>query len=367
VASGVKRTASVVAVVLAACGHAANVPQGEAARPNVAEVEHADDAPDDVDAGAPDGDAPLAPALVAKLDGIVTLAVDGTDVYALARLEKKWRVSRVAKTGGVAAPLDDYFASRVSLAVDDQRVYVATSSAVHLPMPHGVYAMSAYGRVVAAPKGGGARRVLFDAPYAAAHVATWNGDAYWLSGKLHGPDDFALDVVLKASATHGAASDLATGQYGVSSVAADASGIYWSIEGTPDFRTHAWPAGKIVRAGPSRGRTTPVTTTEKRPRALSLDGDELYFLEDDATLAHVGKNGGAVTTVAKGVTAYVVDATFVWWLGDHALHWAPKSGAAGEGTLHVDDDVTAIAVDAERLYYATPTTVWRVAKAIATR
>jgi hypothetical protein len=71
--------------------------------------------------------------------------------------------------------------------------------------------------------------------------------------------------------------------------------------------------------------------------------------------------GDTDTTVATGV------ASFVWWVGDHAIHWTAKSGQADEGSLDVDDGVTAIAVDAERLYYATPTMVWRVAKTIATK
>jgi hypothetical protein len=366
VASGVKATWSVVGV-LAACGHPANAPPGEIVHANVvdAAVEPPDDAPDEIDAGAAEAGAPLTPTFVTRIESVVALAVDGTDVYALAHLEKKWRVWRAKKSGGLAAPLDDYFASLVSFALDDERVYVATSSVIHLPMPHGVYSMSAYGRVVAAPKGGGQRHVLFDAPYAAANVSTSNGEAYWLSGRLHG-SDVVLESVLKAPATHGATSDVAIGQYGATSVVADLNGIYWSVEGVPDVRTHAWPVGRIVRAGLSRGRTIPVATTERRPRAMTLDGDELYFLEDDATLAHVGKTGGAITTVATGVSSYVVDATFVWWVGDHAIHWAPKSGQGGEASRHVDDGVTAIAVDAERLYYATPTMVWRLPKAIAT-
>jgi hypothetical protein len=368
VASGVKATWSVV-VVLAACGHPAHAPPSEPLRPNVADadVDPADDAPEEVDAGPPEAGAALAPTLVAKIDGVVALAVDGTDVYALSHLEKKWRVWRASKSGGAAAALDDYFASRVSFAVDDERIYVATTSAVHLPKPHGVYAMSAYGRVVAAPKGGGTRRVLFDAPFAAASVSTSNGEAYWLSGKLRAPDDFVLESVLKASATHGATSDVAIGQYGATSVVADVDGAYWSVEGVPNVLTHAWPPGKIVRSGSSRGRTIPVATTEQRPRAMTLDGDELYFLEGDSTLAHVGKQGGAVTTVTTGASAYVVDASFVWWVGDHTIQWAPKSGQGASGSLHVDDGVTAIAVDAERIYYATPTEVWRVTKAVATK
>ncbi len=367
-ASGVKATWSVVVVALAACGHPANAPPSELVHANVADadIEPADDAPDEVDAGAPEAGASLAPTFVALVDDVVALAVDGTDVYALAHPLTKWRVSRVKKTGGVAAPLDDYFASLVSFAVDDERVYVATASVVHLPRPHGVYAMSAYGRVVAAPKGGGQRRVLFDAPFAAANVSTSNGEAYWLSGNLRGPD-FVLESVLKAPATHGAASDVAIGQYGATSVVADVNGIYWSVEGVPNPRTHAWSAGKIVRAASTRGSSIPVATTESRPRAMTLDGDELYFLEGESTLAHVGKTGGPLATVATGVSSYVVDATFVWWVGDHAIHWAPKSGQGAGGSFHVDDGVTAIAVDAERVYYATPTTVWRVPKAIAAK
>jgi hypothetical protein len=352
---------------LAACAHPAKVASHEAPRPTASDSDNdgPDDAPEELDAGGADGSARDAPSVVAKLDGVVALAVDGTDVYALAHLDAKWRLWRVAKSGGTPAALDDYFAKTVSFAVDDARVYVATAARVDLPMPHGVYAMSAYGRVVAAPKGGGARRVLFDAPFAASNVATWDGDAYWLSGKLRGPDEFVLDAVLRAPATHGAASDLAIGQYGVSSVAADASGVYWSVRGVPDVRTHAWPAGKIVRAGAAHGSTVAVATTPPRPRAVTLDGDALYFVADDAKLERVAKTGGAVTSVTDGVVAYVVDASFVWWAADHAIRWAPKRGPTGDASVHVDDAVTSIAVDAERVYYATPTAVWRVRKAIS--
>jgi hypothetical protein len=208
--------------------------------------------------------------------------------------------------------------------------------------------------------------VLFDAPFAAASVAVSGGDTYWLSGKLRGSGEFVLDAVLKAPATHGAASDIAIGQHGASSVVADASGVYWSVEGVPDARTHAWPAGRIVRAGAARGSTVNVATTAPEPHAIALDGDDIYFLAEGGKLARVGKRGGAVTAVADGVIGYVVDASFVWWAADHAIESTRKGSNAAGASLHVDETVGAIGVDAERVYYATPTALWRVTKSIAT-
>jgi hypothetical protein len=358
-----------LAVALAACVHQAKVAPNEALHvtPPDADVDARDDAAEEVDAGGTDASARNVPMLVAKIDGVVSLAVDGTNVYALSHLDTKWRLWRVSTSGGTPVALDDYFAKNASFAVDDEHVYVATAARVDLPMPHGIYAMSAYGRVVAAPKGGGARHVLFDAPFAATGVVTWSGDAYWLSGKLRGPGEFVLESVLRAPATHGAVSDIAIGQYGASSVAVDASGIYWSVEGVPDARTHVWRAGKIVRAGAARGSTAVLATTAPRPHAVTLDGDAIYFVADGAKLARVAKSGGGVTAVADGVVAYVVDSAFVWWASDHAVAWRSKSSDASVATLHVDDSVGAIALDAERIYYATPTAVWRVTKAIATK
>jgi hypothetical protein len=280
------------------------------------------------------------------LEKVVSIALDESDAWVLARAATAWRLWRVPKRGGAASRVDDFHADAVSIAVDANSLFVATAALISEAIQGGAFRTSAYGRVLAASKTDSTRTTVFDGLRGARAVATDGTNVYWASGPSDVTGSFAYDAVMKWRAGT-AAAFFATKQLVPRSIAADATGVYWSVTGRFDDKKKAWPAGAIVRGSGAAPST--LTTTGGEPRDVALDDTSVYWLEDDR-LARVAKSGGTRASVADKVERFAVDARGVCIARGATIELAPRGGEASRWDAGAD--VTAVALDASFVYFA---------------
>jgi hypothetical protein len=263
---------------------------------------------------------PGATLVASGLEGIVAVAVDATNVYALAS-----ELLAVPKAGG--SPVVLARSQGFHLAVDSARAVVSTLGGLStVPIGGGavtplapttnlvdglaIDAANAYYAsgdrtqivVSSVPLGGGAMTTLATAPPRGIDVgtpfesvATDGTNVYFLTS----------DSVMKVPLSGGAPVALATGQSTLTTIATDGQNVYWA-------------ANTAILKVPVGGGT-PVTLGQDpngAPTFLDVDGDELYYVTG-VSVAKVSTQGGAIATLVRDSTNLVgglaVDASSVYW------------------------------------------------------
>ncbi len=148
--------------------------------------------------------------------------------------------------------------------------------------------------------------------------------------------------------------DVATGEAGPSSIAVDATHIYWASLGA------GASDGAIKRR--LRANIGPVDTVLAgiaRPVAIALDGNDVFFGREDGTIATIPKSGGTpqllAQDVAPGAFHMTTDATHVYWTntGAGTVNRVKKSGGAILPLAIQQTKPWDIAVDATDVYWTT--------------
>jgi hypothetical protein len=151
-------------------------------------------------------------------------------------------------------------------------------------------------------------------------------------------------------------------------------GIYWIAVGQLQRRLWSSATTEIVLAGLSTppspvvpGLSTPTSPIDSSGSALTLAGDQLFWLSSSSTIETYSLGSGAVgsTSLAQatvrdlgelnGARQLVVDDGFVYFVADQRIARAARHGGATEPLADVGTDVAGnLAADAGFVYWLTP-------------
>ncbi len=131
-------------------------------------------------------------------------------------------------------------------------------------------------------------------------------------------------------------------------IAVDATAVYWTETG-----------GEVKTVGLGGGAVTTLATGLTNPQAIAVDATSVYFADNSVsgTLQKVPLNGGTAVTLASGlfqVTAIAVDATSVYWVENNQPGAVKMVGLAGGSVTTLASNLYApigIAVDANAVYW----------------
>ncbi len=137
-------------------------------------------------------------------------------------------------------------------------------------------------------------------------------------------------------------------------LALDADTVYWV-----DYAGCDPGAGKVKKAPKSGGAPTVLATGQGCPMAIAVDGANVYWIAvGDGAVRAVPKAGGAVATLAGGETFFdsgvflALDADALYYGAQHDLRRLPKSNGAPTTLSSVGGNVTGVAVDGGRVFFA---------------
>jgi hypothetical protein len=157
-----------------------------------------------------------------------------------------------------------------------------------------------------------------------------------------------IDRIDKKSAT---VENLMVNKRGVASLALDGDAIYWIAlpeAGDPAIMKRAKVGGKttVVVKSPDVGATA---------HGLVLDGGKLYWSRTTDLVA-MPKGGGKIDTLVTGKAIgelAVVGANLYWIENDETLATAPKAGGTPK-SLGAADHASGLASDGKTLYWGSP-------------
>jgi hypothetical protein len=210
----------------------------------------------------------------------------------------------------------------------------------------------------------------------------------YLTELYYTADGTTNSPVMRKTKNTGPSVELVTQGGGATSIAVDASGVYWAVGntgevkwvalagGTPqtratstgnarflvmDSNTLFWldgTAAKIYSAPKTGGTATPICTpTSGGLGGLVIDDTSAYWtVSSDNLVEKVSKAGGVPINVADnqdGAKDIAVDETNVYWttyVGDTIMK-ASKTGGTPEGLATAQDAPAALQADAESLYW----------------
>jgi len=256
--------------------------------------------------------------IVSGLEYPITLAIDGSSIYWSEYLLLK----KIGKSGGAVTTLASGVNTVFAIAVDSTNVYWAdyygsvvkkvdvNSGAVTTLASSvgnvGSIAISGtnvywpYLGITTVGKNGGVPTTIVPGAHP-AEVAFSNNSIYWL-------DNIGM-AINKCGASGESVTTLVPNENFARSITVDSSGVYWR------------GAGGIKRYNESDGTIT-VLAPPDGGAGLALDSTTVYYISyaDSVTeLRKVGKNGGAVTTLASlgspnNQYAIAVDDINVYWI-----------------------------------------------------
>jgi len=133
---------------------------------------------------------------------------------------------------------------------------------------------------------------------------------YWITSSRGN----TINMVLRAG---GGPRALLEDTDGIRSLAADASGVYWT-------------SSNAVRKIGSDGAAFILAGGQSSPNAIATDQDSVYWANGDGTINRVSKAGGSATPLASGLSTTSVelalDETSLYWISDGLVQSAPKTG-----------------------------------------
>jgi len=238
-----------------------------------------------------------------------SIAVDGGDVYWIADIERnkvhQSTLMRLEKNGGKPTVIASSATRLQGLALDADGVYWVTGSAV-----------------MRAAKAGGALVQVLGNQTGANAVAVDDKDVFVTIGGTEAKQ-FADGAVVAAPKKGGAPRVLAGGSPHAANVQIDEKNVYWQA------------ANGLMAIAKTGGSPSVLATPDGQVDDLAVDGGHVYFAThkttSDGTIARVPKEGGAIEVLAnaQGQPAGIaVDSTSVYWscLGTEAKKY-------GDGTV----------------------------------
>jgi hypothetical protein len=143
--------------------------------------------------------------------------------------------------------------------------------------------------------------------------------------------DATLGVV-RVPVAGGSPTSIAKPNAAPSTLAEDATYIYWS--------TNASGTSEIARAPKAGGPTETLTTGQTGYTSIAPDGTTLWLTRTDGFVGSIATSGGAETPLATGEAApssVSVSASDVYWLAGGDLFSMPKTGGAKTTVLRPSD------------------------------
>jgi hypothetical protein len=187
------------------------------------------------------------------------------------------------------------------------------------------------------------------APVPIRQIAVYEGDTYYSNAP-------AGAVMKVRNDGTGAPTTLASGLGGPTSLAVDGSGVY--VAETGDSGAIAW----IPNGG---GAPMRLATGQPAPHAVALTSDEVFWVDDGAfdvatgatvgaAIMKIAKSGGSPRQVvsASGVTALMVDGSFLYYCLADAVMRAPLAGGAPIVFAPNQREPRSLASDAKHIYWA---------------
>lgn len=188
------------------------------------------------------------------------------------------------------------------------------------------------------PKSGGTVQTLANITGQARAIAVYGGYVYWAESSPSGYD--IKMVPSSGGSVTTIASDHSMASFmGVYGLAVDSSGVYWAQSGT------SWlDSGSIKKlpgpvnnpTGLAHSNPAALATTLASSEAMTIDSDSVYWDQEtygngfSSSVAKVGKNGGAVTTLMTNLgepDGIAVDGTYVYFsIWNDSVYRVPKNG-----------------------------------------
>jgi hypothetical protein len=264
------------------------------------------------------------------------IEVDDSNVYYC----DETSVIALPLAGGASTSLVSGQGLPTSLALEDARLYWTNFTE---------------GTVRSVPVAGGTSTVLASGQSYPQFVAVAGGRVYWVNAPGY-PDSVSVvprdggDPVVLYSTSNG-----------ISSIAADASGAYFTVggdSGSPD-------GGALMHASASSDELVTLTDGQVSPRDVTVRDEQLYWVTgeqlSEQTILTMPATGGTPTALvtAVGITALAVDRSVVYFAtastsadANGELSRVPLAG--GEPSVLVDGVtlVSSIALDDDFVYWA---------------
>jgi hypothetical protein len=263
------------------------------------------------------------------------IAVDDTGVY----YSDQTSVVALPLAGEAPVSLASEQGLPTSLALEDGRLYWTNFTE---------------GTLRSVPSAGGPSTPLVTGQSYPQFLALGGGELYWVNSPGY-PDTVSVvpqeggePVVLYSASNE------------ITSLAADATGVYFTLGGEPSSAD----AGALMHASPAGDDLAAVADEQSSPRSVALRDGRLYWVSGEQlgeqTLLSMPATGGTPTALVttRGLTALAVDAKNVYFATASAssapngsLSWLPLTG--GEPSVLVEGVtlVSAITLDRDFVYW----------------
>ena len=263
------------------------------------------------------------------------IAVDDTNVY----YSDQTSVVAIPLAGGAPLSLAPGQGLPTSLALEDGRLYWTNFTE---------------GTVRSVPVAGGTSTVLVSGQSYPQFVAVAAGEVYWVNSPGY-PD--TVSVVPQEG---GETVILYSTSNSIDSIAADASGAYFTVGGDPGSPD----AGMLVHASPSGDEIVTLADEQSSPHDVVVRDGQLYWVTgeqlNEQTLLTMPATGGTPTALATalGISALAVDDSDAYFATaatnpdpNGSLSWLPLAGGEPNVLVAGVSLVSGIALDRDFVYW----------------
>lgn len=284
--------------------------------------------------------------VVAPAGGIpVALAVDGQAVYWTTRgeIHGAGSILTVSLDGGTPVTIASAVSEPEGLALDQQYVYWSDSEE---------------GTIRRAAKAGGQSTVLASHQRRPTALVRYGGSLYWTNDAPAAGSGDPLGSVMMLTLPDGEPVAMASKQPEPSSLSVDATGVYWTVRGTPRRR---YFDGAVLRAGLDGSGLRTVSSDQRDPSGVALDTTTAYWINsgdaDQNVVMRVSKRGGGATVLAADqfeAASLAADDTAVYWVSTAGrVSSVPASGGPPRVLVVGHPSAAALALDAAHVYWLT--------------
>jgi hypothetical protein len=217
-----------------------------------------------------------------------------------------------------------------------------------------VYWTSSGSSIKTVRKSGGTPQVLIGAQWGAFAITVDATNVYWTTtaDDLQNINSSEFGTIMQAPLRGGPATVIASRQpYASESIAVDSTSIYWLTTKTVDY-----PSGSVMKAPIGGGALTTLASNEYSPTGIVVDETSVYWTTQDYAVRKVAKVGGtAVTLGPMGRSPLALYGGYVYGFGGVGIQRISTHGGAPTSfATTVNPNSTAIAVDADGIYWTVP-------------